>query len=74
MVMLGISAVPALYQTIPMLIVAYCSLMLPLAMGPALASALNSPPELEEAAQSLGSSSGLAYLRVTLPMMAPGIG
>ncbi len=53
---------------------AYCTLMLPLALGPALAAALNSPPELEEAAQALGKSSVDAYLRVTLPVIAPGIG
>lgn len=74
MVMLGISVFPAFYQTTPMLILAYCTLMLPLALGPALAAALNSPPELEEAAQALGKSPIRAYLQVTLPVMAPGIG
>lgn len=74
MVMLGISVFPAFYQTTPLLILAYCTLMLPLALGPALAAALNSPPELEEAAQALGKSSVDAYLRVTLPVIAPGIG
>lgn len=73
-VMLGISVLPGLYQTIPLLILAYCTLMLPLALGPSLAAALRAPPELEEAAQALGKSSLAAYLRVTLPMMAPGIG
>lgn len=73
-VMLGIAVLPGLYQTTTLLILAYCTLMLPLALGPAVAAALNAPPELEEAAQSLGKSSFAAYLRVTLPLMAPGIG
>ena len=73
-VLLGITVLPGLYQTTPLLILAYCTLMLPLALGPAMAAALNAPPELEEAAKALGSSSLLAYLRVTLPLMATGVG
>ncbi len=73
-VLLGISLLPGLYQTTPLLILAYCTLMLPLALGPTVAATLNAPPELEEAAKALGSSSGLTYLRVTLPLIAPGIG
>lgn len=73
-VLLGISTLPGLYQTTPLLILAYCTLMLPLALGPAVAAALNAPPELEEAAKALGSSSLIAYVKVTLPLMATGVG
>lgn len=74
LVLLGIAVVPGLYQTTPLLILAYCTLMLPLALGPAVAAALNAPPELEDAAKVLGRSALGAYLRVTLPLMAPGVG
>lgn len=73
-VMLGISVLPGLYQTTWLLVLAYCTLMLPLALGPAVAAALSAPPELEEATRALGKSSLVAYTRITLPLMAPGIG
>ncbi|GAB3189740.1 ABC transporter permease [Nesterenkonia suensis] len=72
-VMLGITVLPGLYQTMWLLTLAYCSLMLPLALGPVISSALSAPPELEEAARALGRSPFLAYARVTLPLMLPGI-
>lgn len=73
LVMFGIAVVPSLYQSTWLLVLAYCTLMLPLALGPAVAAALSAPPELEEAALSLGKPSVVAYARITLPLMAPGI-
>ncbi|MVT27412.1 ABC transporter permease subunit [Nesterenkonia alkaliphila] len=73
-VMLGISVLTGLYQSMWLLVLAYCTLMLPLALGPAVAAALSAPPELEEAARALGKPTLIAYLRITLPLMAPGIG
>ncbi|MCT1607798.1 iron ABC transporter permease [Nesterenkonia massiliensis] len=73
LVMFGIAVVPQFYQTTWLLVLAYCTLMLPLALGPAVASALRAPAELEEAALSLGKPSVVAYLKVTLPLMGPGI-
>lgn len=72
-VMLGITVLPGMYQTMWLLTLAYCTLMLPLALGPVLSSALSAPPELEDAARALGSGPFLAYARVTLPLMLPGI-
>lgn len=72
-VMMGIAVLPGLYQTMWLLVLAYCTLLLPLALGPAVAAALNAPPELEDVSRSLGKTPVISYLRVTLPVMAPGI-
>lgn len=64
----------AVYQTTLLLIVAYVILFLPRAAVSIRASLLQAPPVLEEAARSLGVSGFRAFFRVTLPLIAPGVG
>jgi iron(III) transport system permease protein len=62
------------YQQAPMLIFAYALLFFPLALVGVRASVLQAPLSLEEAASSLGASRTRVLLRVTLPLIAPGLG
>jgi iron(III) transport system permease protein len=62
------------YQQAPMLIFAYALLFFPLALVGVRASVLQAPISLEEAASSLGVGRAKVLLRVTLPLIAPGLG
>lgn len=64
---------PELYQTWPLLIIAYVILFLPQAMGPARASLEQIHPSLEEAARSLGSGALRTLWTVTTPLLRPGL-
>jgi iron(III) transport system permease protein len=64
----------ALYQSPLELIVAYAILFLPLAVVGVRSAMGQAPPRLEEIARSLGCRPAAAWLRVTLPLIAPGIG
>jgi iron(III) transport system permease protein len=63
-----------LYQSAPMLIFAYALLFFPLALVGVRASLNQVPARLEEVATSLGVRRLGAFFRVTLPMIAPGLG
>jgi iron(III) transport system permease protein len=63
-----------IYQTTALLIIAYVILFLPRAIVSARAALLQAPPVLEDVARSLGSSSLQTFRRVTLPVIAPGVG
>lgn len=66
---LAIRMVPLVYQRLPMLIIAYLAMFLPLALGAAQTGLRQVSPTLEEASRSLGRG-GLATLtRVTLPLI-----
>ncbi len=73
LVFLGARYGGALYQTLPLLILAYVVLFLPQAVGAARASMLQVPPSVEEAGRSLGHSGLGVLLRVTTPMVRPGL-
>lgn len=73
LVFFGIRAVPFLYQTLPMLILAYVVLFLPQAIGALRSSLLQVPPDLEAAGRSLGRPPHQVFLRVTLPLVRPGL-
>jgi iron(III) transport system permease protein len=62
------------YQTAPMLIFAYAIMFFPLALVGVRASIAQASVGLEEVATSLGVPRGRVLLRVTLPLIAPGLG
>jgi len=61
------------YQSAPMLIVAYAMLFFPLALVGVQASAAYVPVGLEQAASALGQRRLPVFVRVTLPLVAPGL-
>lgn len=62
-----------LYQTSTLLVVAYAILFFPLALICVKASVAQAPRRLEEVARSLGERPLGALVRVTLPLVAPGL-
>jgi iron(III) transport system permease protein len=73
LVFLGTNYLLPLYQTPPMLVVAYAILYFPLALIAIRATVARAPVGLEEIARSLGSRPLRARLQVTVPLIAPGI-
>lgn len=73
-VSISLRFVPALYQTTALVALVYAVLFLPLAQSAIRASAELVPRELEDVARSLGLGPAAAFLRATLPNLAPGIG
>ncbi|WP_051450469.1 ABC transporter permease [Actinospica robiniae] len=63
----------ALYQTPLLMVAGYSILFCPLALVCARSSLTHAPARLEEVARSLGKRPTVALLRVTLPLMAPGL-
>jgi iron(III) transport system permease protein len=63
-----------LYQSALELIVAYAILFLPLAVVGVRSAMAQSTPSLEEAGRSLGRRPVVVWWRVTLPLLAPGLG
>lgn len=70
----SIHYVPAVYQSAFVLILAYAVLALPLAQTALRASVALVPPRLEEISRSLGRGPFKAFVSVTLPNIAPGVG
>jgi iron(III) transport system permease protein len=62
------------YQTAPLLVLAYSIMFFPLALVCVRSSLSQSPVGLEEVAGSLGVRRLSVLVRVTLPLVAPGIG
>ncbi|GAB7017191.1 ATP-binding cassette domain-containing protein [Halostagnicola bangensis] len=73
LVYFGSSYLPALYQTLPILVFAYVVLYLPLAVGAARTSFVYVNPHFVEAARTLGCTPTQAFRRITLPLVVPGI-
>ncbi len=74
LVTISITTVPALYQTLPILVVGYVILFLPRAVVSVRSTLELAPPSLEDVATSLGCTGPEAARRVTLPLIAPGLG
>lgn len=73
LVYFGINYARVLYQSFPMLILAYGILFLPQAVGAVRSALLQVSPSLEESARSLGSSPWRVFLTVTVPLIRPGL-
>ncbi len=73
LVSLSIHHLPGLYQTAPLLVVAYAILFFPLAFVCVRQSLAQVPVRIEEAAHALGAGTASTFARVTLPLMAPGL-
>jgi iron(III) transport system permease protein len=74
LVAFSVRYVLALYQSALELIVAYSILFLPLAVVGVRSAMAQAPPLLEEVGRSLGCRPAAAWRRVTLPLIAPGLG
>lgn len=72
-VFVGANYAQPLYQTLPLMLVAYAVLFLPQAIGSERMSFMQIPPSLEEAGRSLGQRPLAVFRRVTLPLLRPGI-
>jgi iron(III) transport system permease protein len=62
-----------LYQSATLLIIAYAIMFFPMALISLRASLVQLPRRLSDTARSLGCSPSRAFIRVTLPLAAPGI-
>lgn len=74
LITVSIRLVPTLYQTLPVLLLAYVILFLPRALVSVRSSLEHAPPLLDEVSRSLGQSALATFRRVTLPLVAPGVG
>ena len=74
LVTLSIRATPWLYQTVPVLLAAYAILFLPRAIVTVRSAVEQTTPLHDDVAASLGASAPDRFRRVTLPLLAPGIG
>jgi iron(III) transport system permease protein len=62
-----------LYQSAPLLVIAYAVLFFPLALVGVKASVVQAPVRLDEVARSLGLRQLAVLWRVTLPLVGPGL-
>lgn len=73
LVSFGAKHLPALYQSMSMLVFAYVILFIPLSIGAIRTSLLQISPRMEEAARSLGSSASRTLFTITIPMIKTGL-
>jgi iron(III) transport system permease protein len=70
---LALRAIPVLYQSLTLLVIAYLAMFLPQSLGATQAALRQVGPHLEEASRSLGHSALATLRRVVLPLVAPGL-
>ncbi|AXT38393.1 iron ABC transporter permease [Alteromonas sp. BL110] len=73
LVYVGLKYLPALYQTLTLLVMAYVLRFIPLAVGSVRSTAENIDSGLVKAARVLGASPREAFIRVTLPLTLRGM-
>jgi iron(III) transport system permease protein len=73
-VSIAVHALQPLYQGMTLLIVAYAILFMPLALVSVRAALMQSQTRLEDTARALGLNATQTFLRVLLPLAAPGLG
>ncbi len=73
LVFFTLRAVPPLYQTLALLVIAYALHFMAEAVGPIRAALYQAPPKLEEAARGLGLSAAQAFWRATFPLISRGV-
>ncbi len=74
LVSLTVHSIKPLYQSALLLMIAYAIVFLPLALVSVRAALVQAQPGLEEAGRSLGLGRMAVFLRVTMPLAAPGLG
>jgi iron(III) transport system permease protein len=74
LVTVSLKFVPSVYQTVWLLVAAYAIVALPRAMVSVKAALVQAPPLLEDVAHSLGRGPLETFRRVTVPLIAPGLG
>src|SRR3712207_9097312 len=70
----SLEVTPWAYQAVPLLLAAYAILFLPRAIVTVRAAVEQAPPLYDDVAASLGSSAVDRLRRVTVPLLAPGLG
>ena len=74
LVFFALAVVPALYQSVAVLVFAYVVLFMPKAIGTMRAGLGDVPPRLVAVARTLGYSPIRAWWRVTVPLALPSVG
>ena len=73
LIVFTLQAAPVAYQTLALLVVAYALHFMAEAVGPIRSALYQAPPNVEEAARSLGRTPLQAFVSVTLPLVRPGL-
>lgn len=73
LVFFGTNYALPLYQTLPLLVIAYIVLFMPEAVGALQTSLVQMHPSLEEAGRSLGRQPLYVFRKITLPLIRPGV-
>ena len=73
LIVFTLGAVPSAYQTLGLLVFAYALHFMAEAIGPIRSALYQAPPNLEEAARSLGRTPAQAFFGVTVPLLKRGL-